>query len=181
MKNTATAYGTVSRSLHWLIAIAIIGLLAVGTYMEGLPDDAPQRGMLYGLHKATGALTLLLVIIRIGWIAYSPAPALPEAIPARDKKLSKAVKHLMYLLMVVAPLSGLLMSHFFGYPVDMYGLFKLPQVVETNKELAGFFHTVHGISTQLLAVCVILHIAGVIKHRRSGNPEEDVLPRMLGK
>ena len=43
MKNTSTHYGAVSRLLHWLIAFAIIGLMIVGSYMEGLPDDHAQR------------------------------------------------------------------------------------------------------------------------------------------
>lgn len=181
MKNTSTHYGAVSRLLHWLIALMIISLMIVGSYMEGLPDDHAQRGMIYGLHKATGALVLLLVVVRVAWLAFSPAPALPDAIPPRDRKLATAVKHLMYMLMLAVPLSGVLMSNFFGSPINIYGLFELPLLTPENRELAGLFHTIHGISVQILFVCVVLHIAGVIKHRRSGNPEEDVLPRMWGK
>ena len=180
MKNTSTHYGALSRALHWLIAIAIFGLMLVGSYMEGLPDDHAQRGAIYGLHKATGAVVLALVVIRVLWLTISPAPKLPDAISAGEQKLAKIVKHLMYMLMLAVPLSGLLMSTYFGSPVSIYGLFELPLFVEKNQEMAGIFHAIHGTSVTLLFGCIVLHIAGVIKHRRSGNPEEDVIPRMWG-
>jgi len=118
MKNTADSYGLVSRALHWLMALAIIGLLAVGLWMEGLADDVSYKMTAYMLHKATGFSMLLLVIVRVAWLAFSPAPALPAAVKPLDQRLAKASKHVLYMLMVAMPLSGLLMSNYFGYPVN---------------------------------------------------------------
>jgi len=181
MKNTADHYGLVSRTLHWLMALTIIGLLAVGIWMEGLSDDASYKLTVYTLHKSTGFLMLFLVVFRVAWLAYSPAPALPAAVKSLDKRLAKASKHVLYMLMVAVPLSGLLMSNYFGYPVNFYGLFKVPLLVAESEEFGGAFHELHGLFAYILIGVLVLHIAGVIKHRFSTNPEENVLPRMLGK
>lgn len=181
MKNTADRYGLVSRALHWLMALSIISLLIVGLWMEGLEDDVSYKMTVYNLHKATGFLMLLLVVVRVAWLAYSPAPALQEAVKPLDKRLAKAGKHMLYMLMVAVPLSGLLMSNYFGYPVNFYGLFDVPLLVAKNEDFGGAFHQLHGLFAYIMIAVLSLHIAGVIKHRISANPEEDVLPRMLGK
>jgi len=181
MKNTADRYGLVSRALHWLMALAIIGLLAVGLWMEGLADDDSYKMTAYMLHKATGFSMLLLVVVRVAWLAFSPAPVLPAAVKPLDQRLAKASKHVLYMLMVAIPLSGLLMSNYFGYPVNFYGLFEVPLLVTKNEDFGGAFHELHGLFAYILMGVLTLHIAGVIKHRFSANPEENVLPRMLGK
>jgi cytochrome b561 len=178
MKNSHNNYGAVSRTLHWLIALSIIGLMAVGLYMEDMPRDHAQLGTIYNLHKASGSLVLCLVIIRVLWLAYSPAPALPAALSERDMKLAKFVKRMMYTLMFIVPAAGILMSTYAGKVISIYNLFELPLFVEANKDMAKIFHSVHGFTVKVLFVCVILHIAGAIKHRRSDNMDEDVLPRM---
>jgi cytochrome b561 len=181
MKNSTDRYGRVSRIIHWLMALCIIGLLCLGIWMDEIPEDASYRMDVYMLHKSTGFLMLILVAVRVAWLAYTPAPALPDAISARDKRLTKAAKHVFYMLMMAVPLSGLLMSNYFGHPVDFYTLVKVPLLVEKSKELGGVFHELHEVFAFILIGVLVLHIAGVIKHRRSDNPEEDVFPRMWGK
>ncbi len=181
MKNSKDRYGSVSRIIHWLMALCIMSLLGVGIWMAGLPDDASNKMTVYMLHQSTGFLMLILVVVRVAWLVYTPAPALPDAVSVRDKRLTKTAKHAFYMLMVAVPLSGLLMTNYFGFSVDFYTLFKVPLLVEKSKELGGIFHELHEVFAFTLLGLLVLHVAGVIKHRRSGNPEEDVLPRMLGK
>ncbi len=174
-------YNLLSRILHWLIALMIFALFGVGLYMTGLPDDDPGRGSIYGLHKATGFLLLWLVAFRIVWTALvTQAPPPPEALPDKDVKIQKAVIGILYLLMLVVPLSGFLMSTFAGFPVDFYGLFEVPLIFEKNKTLGGIFHEIHEYSPWVLMGFVLLHMLGAIKHRLADpNGPTDVLKRML--
>ncbi len=174
-------YNLTSRVFHWLIALMIFVLFGVGLYMSGLPDDHPSRGSLYGLHKASGFLLIWLVVARILWTAVlTRAPAMPDALPARDVKIHKAVIGLLYLLMLIVPVSGFLMSTFAGFPVDFFGLFEVPLLFEKNRQLGGFFHEVHEYAPWLLMGLVVLHVLGAVRHRLAdpGGPT-DVLKRML--
>jgi len=178
-KNNPVNYGHVSRLLHWLMAIIIIGLMIVGLYMTGLDREDPSRRELYHLHKAFGMTIILLGIIRIGWIFISHPPQLPVGLKAWETKLAKSAKHLLYLLIVFVPVSGYTMSTLLGYPVDIFGLFELPMLMEKNKEVGEIFRSIHWIIAYLMIGVVGLHAAGALKHRLFDGAEKDVLKRML--
>ena len=171
-------YDTITRILHWVMAIAFIGLCCVGLYMADLPKEDPMKGTLVGLHKATGTLMLLLAFVRLAW---SPRHkiALPDVIQGWERTLATAVKHLLYLMILLVPLSGFLMSHAAGRTISMFGLFDIPALMEQNRELAGMLHEAHEILAFTLIALIAVHVAGAIQHRLSPNKEEDVLQRML--
>ncbi len=45
MNTAATRYTKTAIVLHWLIAIVIIGMFALGWFMSELPKDAPKEGL----------------------------------------------------------------------------------------------------------------------------------------
>lgn len=48
--STPSALSKPTIAFHWIVAIAIIGMLAFGLYLEDLPRS-PEKGELMGLHK----------------------------------------------------------------------------------------------------------------------------------
>jgi cytochrome b561 len=66
LKNTLQSYGSVTKILHWTIALLIISLLGVGLYMTDMPDG-DQKWYIYDVHKEIGMLVLTLVLIRVLW------------------------------------------------------------------------------------------------------------------
>lgn len=179
-KNNTENYGTFSKLLHWLMAILIVALLAVGFYMTGLDKEDPSRGQIYGLHKAFGALTLILVVIRVIWLRISPAPQLPAVFTAKEKRVVSSVKGVLYLLMFLMPISGYVMSTAGGRPTSFFGLFDLPMLIGENKALAGAAHEAHEILAFVIIAFIVLHMAGAIKHRlKDRNGPSDIMNRML--
>jgi len=174
------SYSGFSKLLHWMMALMIFGLVAVGLYMAELPDDAPNRAQLYGMHKSMGVLLLILLLVRLAWLRIRPAPALPEAFAAKERLVIKGVQAALYLLMALLPISGYLMSTAAGYPVTFFGLFKLPALVGESKELAGFAKEMHELGGYATILFVLLHMIGAVKHRLKdkGGPT-DILQRML--
>ena len=57
-------YTPVAKGLHWLMAVMILGLLALGIYMHDLPLS-PQKLELYAWHKWMGVTVFLLVWLRL--------------------------------------------------------------------------------------------------------------------
>lgn len=172
-------YPLAMRIIHWLMAVLIISLLAVGIYMEGLADDAPNKFQLYGLHKSFGVIALVLIVVRIVVRLRNVVPALPTALSSLEKRVAGIGHKALYALMVLVPLSGFVMSsaHPGRFGVSVFGV-KLPDL-PASEFWSGLAHQAHGIAAWALVVVVVLHIAGALKHRFMDKGEADVLPRML--
>ena len=180
LTNNHERYGLISKSLHWLIALLILSLIAVGMYMTELDKEAPLRAQIYGLHKAFGVTVLGLVVLRILWIKLSAPPLLPAALEHWERQLAKTVKVLLYITMLFTPLAGYLMSNAADKPVSFFGLAQLPAFVAPSKELRELFGEAHEILAYTLLTLVILHVVGALKHRLlDRNRDVDVLKRML--
>ena len=95
--DTATRYGTVSRTLHW--AMAACYLLMFATALAWNLNDALKP--LIKLHKAAGLLLLLLALARFVWalVHYQRRPASGVAVKAGHLAL--------YALMFAVPASGM--------------------------------------------------------------------------
>lgn len=182
--NSSSEFGLLSKVLHWLMAAIIITLLAVGIYMADLPQDTQMQKeyafQFYGLHKSFGVVIMGLIILRLVWIRLSPPPALPAVFERKERIIIKAVQGMLYLVMILAPLSGYLMSNAGGYPVHFFGLGELPALIGKSKEIGGFAHEMHGIMGLAMIGLIVLHMAGAIKHRlKDKGGESDILKRML--
>ena len=156
-------YSLSMRIIHWLMALLIIILLAVGLWMSGLPNDYPGKYDFYALHKSFGVIALLLIVVRISVRMRSKVPALPKEINKFDTGLSAITIFVLYACMFAMPMSGYLMSTFGGHPVHLFGL-ELPSVVSQNPDMGKFFWNVHGYAGYVLIVFIGLHILGSLKH-----------------
>lgn len=180
MSQPVERYSALSRALHWLSALIIFGLIAVGWYMTGLEENDPGRFGIYGLHKSMGALTVFLLVARLAWLRLNPGPELPAVFNAKEKRVTKGVQTLLYVLLLLVPLSGYVMSVAAGHPVSFFGLFQLPALIGESKAIAGFAHEAHEILAYAIVALVALHMAGAVKHRLANKGgEADVLARML--
>jgi cytochrome b561 len=148
--------------VHWLMALLIIGGFALGAYVGDLPLS-PQKLQLISYHKWIGITVLMLFVVRLLVRATQPVPA---ALPAQawQQRAATATHGLLYLLMVLIPMSGWMMSSAKGFPVVYLGLIQLPDLVEKSKELGDILRDVHGGLNFGLMVLVALHVAAAIKH-----------------
>ncbi|AFU97434.1 cytochrome b [Simiduia agarivorans] len=170
-------YHLSTRILHWLMALMFFGLIAIGYTMGDIPREDPLRGTLFGWHKATGFIFLCLAFIRVAMLAFVKAPELPAAFSNTERKLTKSTKHLLYLGLVLVPLSGWGMSNFNGYPIKL-GDFAVPLVFGKHEGLADLFHEIHEYAPWVLLALVVAHLTAVIYHKLEGG-EKDILRRML--
>ncbi|STI31893.1 putative cytochrome [Escherichia coli] len=80
--NTPERYGVISAAFHWLSAIIVYGMFALGlwmvtlSYYDGWYHKAPE------LHKSIGILLMMGLVIRVLWRVISPPPGpLPSYSP----------------------------------------------------------------------------------------------------
>ena len=159
----ATRYTTTAIVLHWLIAAAVIVLIGWGWWMQTIPKlPAGPRVDAFNLHKSIGMTVLLLMLVRIGWRArHLPPPFMP--MPRWQAQLAQAVHVLLYVCLIVQPLSGYLGSAFSGYPVRFFGI-ALPAWAPKYDILKDAFGVVHLVNSWVLVGALALHVAGTVKH-----------------
>jgi cytochrome b561 len=174
----AEQYTGIAKSLHWLIALLLTGLLALGFYMHDLPLS-PQKLQFYSWHKWAGVSTFLLVMVRLAWRLTHQPPALPWHM-SRVQQLAAHAGHLgLYVLMMVIPLSGWLMSSAKGYQTVWFGILPIPDLLVKDKALADVLAVVHMSLNWILVTMVLIHIAAALKHHFID--KDDILHRMLPK
>lgn len=174
---SASHYHWSMRTLHWLMAFLIIGMIAVGWIMTEIKGLGPLRGELYALHKSIGVILLVLVFVRGAVRFLTPIPPLPEGLTSFEKRAAKLGHLLLYLGMISVTLTGFTMSMAGGHGIKFFGA-KLPDMMAVNKPLASLAHELHELLPYLLLGVVVVHVVGALKHRFRDAPENDVLPRM---
>ena len=184
LANSSSDYGLLSKILHWMMAAIILTLIGVGIYMAGLPKETAEQKQyafqFYGLHKSFGVVAMVLIIARLVWIRISPPPALPAVFEPKEQMVIKLLQAFLYILMILVPLSGYIMSNAGGYPVNFFGMGELPALIGKSKAVGGIAHEAHTIMGFAMLALIVLHVAGAMKHRlKDKGGESDVLKRML--
>jgi cytochrome b561 len=161
--------------LHWLLALAIVGAFGMGLYMSDLPLS-PTRLKLFNWHKWAGVTILALSALRLLWrLAKRPPADLP--MPAWQARAAHAVHGLLYLCFFAVPLSGWAYSSAAGFPIVWFGVLPLPDFVPVDKLLAETLKERHEQLAWLLALLVLAHVAGALKHHWIDR--DGLLQRML--
>lgn len=176
LKNTSSSYGTVAKTFHWLIVIAVYTMIAVGFIMGNVSDDA-LAGKLYDYHNAFGLTILAIVLLRFSWRQLNNRPTLPESVPTWQRIASSAVHYGLYLVLICMLLSGWLMSSAAGYNPSFFGLFQVPALLNENKALAKTFAEIHEILAFTLIALIVVHVGAALKHYFID--KDKVLQRML--
>lgn len=174
IKNTENRFGVVAISLHWVMALLIIGMLAVGLYMVNLPVGL-QKLKLYGLHKACGFLVLGLVTIRLIWRLLNTTPQL--SLPWWEKVAARLAHVALYGFMFAMPITGWLVTSAAGFPASFFGLFTIPTLIAPNEELLPWFSMAHEWIAYGLIATILVHTAAALKHHFID--KDDILKRMM--
>ncbi len=158
--------------LHWITFALIVLLFIMGFRMEEYPFDEANFNR-YRAHALTGMLVLFLTIIRI-IIKRKNKDNLPpdiEYYSEGHKVLVKTVEKLMYILLILAPITGFIMVYQTGaLQYDLGGPF--PE----GAEFSETWEEIHKTLVFILGGLIIMHIAGVIIYKiKTG---ENLIKRM---
>lgn len=161
LKSTPTRYGTVAITIHWITALALVGLVLSGWRAEDMADDAAKIGVLR-IHTAVGVSVLLLTVARIlWWIAVDKKPAYPAGQPRWQQIASSAVHGLLYLALLLMAGSGIATMALSGAGDIVWGGVAAP--LPDFRQFAP--RGVHGLGASLLILLSLLHIAAALYHQ----------------
>lgn len=148
--------------LHWAIALLIVFMAGLGWYMMSIEDD-PGSVWFFDLHKSFGLVLALMVLTRLLWRLTHRPDVLPSHVPRWQVRLAGGTQLLLYVLMVLIPLTGYLGASYSKNGVQFFGTVT-PQWALPNHDRAEQFFSVHSVLIWVLIVLVALHVAGALKH-----------------
>jgi cytochrome b561 len=150
----ALSYHPITKLLHWLTALGVVGLIGV-----------------YAWHKWIGLVILTLTILRLLWRWRVPAPPLPDNVAPWERRLAPLVHWSLLILLPAMPLTGWTMSSAAGVAVIWFGVVPVPDLVPRDPDLFEALRLAHNVLSKLLVAAVLLHWAAVVRHdvlRRDG-------------
>jgi cytochrome b561 len=156
--------------------VLVVAMVVLGLIMVDLPLGV-RKLELYALHKSVGIVILALTAARLAWRLSGTSPALLGPSRPYERILARAVHVSFYIVLVAMPLTGWLMSSSSNFPVNVFGLFTLPDLVAPDKALADAFEAAHYWLGWVLIGLLALHVAGALKHHFL--LENDTLRRMI--
>ena len=177
LANTRARYGSVSKLLHWGMALAILAMFPLGVVAtdmaEALLSADPFPGeayvnrlvLLFSLHKTLGVLILGAALVRVVWAVLQPRPGLLNPGNRAEAFAARLVHALLYGAMVIVPLSGWLHHAATEGFAPLFLPFgdRLPMVPK-DPDLAAWFSNLHHVTGWVLAGALVLHVMGALKH-----------------
>lgn len=146
-RSTKTAYGHITRGLHWATAVLIIAAFTMGQFVGILGEDRPERAEFLATHMAIGGAVFLLTFARMFERLVRPAP---------QNKAEVMIAHfLVYSVLIAVCLTGLAMAE---APVPLLGL-NLPNLPATP--MAAPLH-VRALPV-VFGLLIALHLLGAVK------------------
>ena len=163
-KNSPAGYGLVAILLHWLVALAVIGLFILGLWMVDLTYYDSWYNRAPSLHRSIGILLFLVMLGRLLWRRLNIIPDDEPGIPLWQRRLAHAVHALLYLLPFAVMLSGYLISTADGRPIEVFGLFPVPALVSGIPNLEDMAGKVHWYLALSLISLAGIHTLAALKH-----------------
>lgn len=168
-RNTHASFGTVTRTFHWLTALLILTAIPLGVIANQLPYDTAEalalKAQLFSLHKTLGVAAFLLGAARILWALFErhPVPLHPER--KAELTLAGAVHWLLYISLVVVPLSGWIHhAAVTGFAPILWPFGQTLPFVPQFEAVGTAAGAVHWVFTKVMGLAILLHIAGALKH-----------------
>jgi cytochrome b561 len=156
-------YTPIARLLHWTVAVLVLLMIPLGIVIAN-EWGGPAQTFLYNLHKSIGATLIPIVIVRILYRLIHPAPPLPSDIPAIQRFAAHANHWALYVLILIQPLVGYIMTSSYRAPVPFFGLFNLPPIWPEDRALSEWLSVVHLYIGLAIAVLAAIHISAALYH-----------------
>jgi cytochrome b561 len=176
LRNTIHSWGSLSKLLHWIIVLMIIGQIVLAQIAGDLPLG-PKLLATLARHKSLGMTILGLATLRLLWRWLNPTPTLPTAMKSWERGLARFAHFALYFSIFAIPLTGWMMSSAKNYPVSWFNLFQFPNLVAPSESLYEFMRDAHETLGFVMLAAVAMHVIGALKHHFVDR--DNVLRRML--
>jgi cytochrome b561 len=165
-KSSTQRYGSIAIAIHWVSAIAILAQLAFGFLAASATDPGAEANWLRA-HVLLGVFVVTLTLARIGWWFIDRRPAPLDGLRWWQALSERAVRVLLYLLILILGASGIAVIALSGAAGVLF--FGAPGPLPDFARYAPM--AAHVAAATALLVLAALHILAALYHhfyRRDG-------------
>lgn len=172
--NSATSYGSVAKSFHWLTALLILSNLPLGWYATEVAEAVTisptepliaRATFLFSLHKTLGVAIFFVALARILWALSQPKPGLLNGDRGIEALAAETAHWLLYGSLVLVPLSGWVHhAATSGFAPIWWPLGQSLPLVPKSETLSDLASTLHFVFVLVLVATIAAHVGGALKH-----------------
>ncbi|MAN99475.1 cytochrome b/b6 domain-containing protein [uncultured Roseovarius sp.] len=172
--NSATSYGSVAKSFHWLTALLILSNLPLGWYATEVAEAVTtsptelliaRATFLFSLHKTLGVAIFFVALARILWALSQPKPGLLNGDRGIEAWAAETAHWLLYGSLVLVPLSGWVHhAATSGFAPIWWPLGQSLPLVPKSETLSELASTLHFVFVLVLVATIAAHVGGALKH-----------------
>ena len=176
IRDSRDAWGSVTRALHWLMALSILAMFALGWTAVNLPMS-PTKLELFIWHKSIGLTLLALAVARLLWRLLTQTPAPPAGVSAAEQRLAKSAHAALYLMMIAMPISGYVVNSTANFPFRFFGGVRVPNLIAADEGWQRAAESAHLAGFWVFALLILIHVLAALRHHFV--KRNDVLSKML--
>jgi len=172
--NSATTYGSVTKTFHWLIALLILSNVALGWIASNLAHEVQgsanealidRASLLFSIHKTTGVAIFFAALARIAWAIGQPKPGLLNGDRPVEARAAQTAHWLLYGSLVLVPLSGWVHhAATSGFAPIWWPFGQTLPFVPKSEPLSETAATLHFLLQWVMVAAIGAHVAGALKH-----------------
>ena len=156
-------YSSISTINHWVTALLVVVMLALGLTAAAAPSEAVENYIL-GIHISLGFFVLIFIAWRVLFRLYE---GFPQNIgkTAFERRAAYLTHRAILILLVVQVISGPLYLFTENECLTVFGWFSVCLPLESLSiihEPMEWFHV--SVGTYLLPALLVLHFVGAIRH-----------------
>lgn len=156
-------YHPILVTLHWLLALMIIGGLFMGKFvLAATPNSDPFKMTSLTMHMSMGILILVLMIVRLVVRVTTAKPPHADIGNAALNKGAVMAHWAFYLIVIAMCASGLATANIAGLPAIVFGGSGDPLPANFDDIVP---RAAHGILATLLGLLILSHIAAGLYHQ----------------
>lgn len=162
--NNRTAYHPVAKFIHWSIVILIAVQFVSGWPMPLLRySDTPNYFKI--THLSLG-LSVIPFAAALYYMRFSKPVARPEMDTASNllKLITTGTHYLLYILLVLVPISGWASASIRGMKIGFFDIFNLPLTQIDSSTFLHLLGGVHGEIAELMGFVAVCHILASLYH-----------------
>ena len=168
LHNSATHYGAVTRFLHWAVFLLFVHQYLSGNFMVRLETGHTLFGLTqnnyYDWHKSIGVVLLMLAVARLIWRKSTPLPDWAPTLTPHERTISHWNETLLYVCMILMPVSGYLFVMAADYGIKLFGMHDLVNPIGKKAWLADIARVVHIVISYAIVVIASWHVGLGLKH-----------------
>lgn len=164
LANTNKAYGLIAQLLHWLV-VAGISAQFVWAWRIDEAESIRSQFQLVNQHKSIGMTVLVLVVLRLVWRVLNRPPPFPASMKTWEMLAATAAHWLLYVLILVMPVTGWIYTSAAGFGAEFFGLFEIPDLVGQSDRLEEIFGEIHEWLAIAIVAVVSIHVLAALRHQ----------------